>query len=135
MSFSRIATNIRYYREKCQLTQKQLSEELNVSRPVIAKWENGTVTPDLKSLIELRRVFKVSIDEIVGFETTIPQEPSKGYPLSMNLISKDDWEVIDYLLKNRLLKEQLVRMIGLPLNKQKFIHSMLRSIVNEIKRI
>lgn len=135
MSFPRIATNIRYYRERRCFTQKQLSEELNVSRSVIAKWENGTVTPDLKSLIELRRVFEVSIDKIVGVESNTDDlviEQRNGY---VSEDAKKEFEIIDYVMKHSTLKEQLFRMRDLPLKKQKTIHSMIKSMVNEISRI
>lgn len=49
------------------LTQLQLSYELDVSRSSIASWENGTRLPDAMQLNILARFFDVTVDYLLGF--------------------------------------------------------------------
>lgn len=47
------------------LTQEELAKELFVSRTAISKWESGRGYPNIESLKELSRFFRVSIDELI----------------------------------------------------------------------
>lgn len=44
------------------LTQQQLSEMMNVTRTTVSNWERGTRIPDLESLENLAKFYKVSLD-------------------------------------------------------------------------
>ena len=46
-------------------SQTQLSKELNVSPSTVGMYEQGRLTPDLKTLITLSRLFDVSLDYLV----------------------------------------------------------------------
>lgn len=62
MEFADKLTALRKSRE---LTQEQLAEQLNVSRQSVSKWESGQVIPEAEKLMELSRVFDVSIDYLL----------------------------------------------------------------------
>jgi len=47
------------------LSQEKLAELLGVSRQAVSKWETGLSNPDTKNLMELARVFNVTMDELV----------------------------------------------------------------------
>lgn len=47
------------------LTQTALADLLCVTHQAVSKWENGCALPDLDVLMEMRRVFGVSIDDIL----------------------------------------------------------------------
>ena len=47
-------------------SQEELADKLNVARQTVSKWENGTTTPDFDNLIELSKLFEISIDDFVG---------------------------------------------------------------------
>lgn len=52
-------------RRSRELTQEQLAEQLNVSRQSVSKWETGQVIPEAGKLIELSRVFDVTVDYLL----------------------------------------------------------------------
>ena len=54
------------WRKKEGLSQEQLGNKVNVSRQTVSKWELGETTPELEKLIELSKVFNISIDKLVG---------------------------------------------------------------------
>ena len=47
------------------LTQENLAEKLDVSRQAVAKWESGQAYPDIGNLIEISRLFYVTVDYLV----------------------------------------------------------------------
>lgn len=58
------------------LSQAEAAERLNVSRQAISRWETGTGMPTLDNLIQMGKLYQVSLDELVygagGAET--PEE-------------------------------------------------------------
>ena len=53
-------------RKKMGLSQEELAEKVGVARQTISKWELGDSSPDLLQAKELSKIFKVSLDELVG---------------------------------------------------------------------
>ena len=52
-------------RKEKNISQEQLAKELNISRQAISKWESGKAYPDIDNLILLRKIFGVSLDELI----------------------------------------------------------------------
>ncbi|MDO5435318.1 MAG: DUF5680 domain-containing protein [Clostridia bacterium] len=62
------------------MTQERLAEILNVSRQAVAKWESGQVYPDIGNLIQISRLFDVTVDYLVkdqecAVKCTDPDDP------------------------------------------------------------
>ena len=53
-------------RKKMGFSQEELADKVSVSRQTISKWELGETCPDIKQAKELSKIFKVSLDELVG---------------------------------------------------------------------
>lgn len=62
MEFSEKIITLRKGRE---LTQEQLAERLSVSRQSISKWESGQVIPEAEKIVELSKVFDVTLDYLL----------------------------------------------------------------------
>ena len=43
-------------------SQEEVGEKINVSRQTISKYESGLSTPEMDKLIDLAKVFEISID-------------------------------------------------------------------------
>ena len=52
------------------LSWEALGDMLDVTRQTVSKWERGDSTPELEKLVELSRIFGVSLDELAGIERT-----------------------------------------------------------------
>lgn len=48
------------------MTQKELAEELHVTRQAISQWESGTTMPSMEKLLALSRIFGVPAEELYG---------------------------------------------------------------------
>ncbi len=58
------------------LSQAEAAERLNVSRQAISRWETGTGMPTLDNLIQMGKLYQVSLDELVyGAGGAAVQEP------------------------------------------------------------
>lgn len=57
---------IKELRIKNRISQKELSENLNISNRAVSKWENGLSLPSAKHIFELSKFFNVPIDYFYG---------------------------------------------------------------------
>ena len=55
---------IKQMRLERKLTQKQMAEQLGVSRQAVSNWENNKNLPDLELIISMSRLFSVSLDDL-----------------------------------------------------------------------
>lgn len=57
-------------RKESGMSQELLGYELNVTRQTISKWELGISTPEMDKLVEISKLFGVSVDELINDEKT-----------------------------------------------------------------
>jgi len=62
---SYLSTNLKYLRAGRKLSQQELAELLDVGRTAIANYESGIANPGHKTLLELVKIFDVSLDELL----------------------------------------------------------------------
>lgn len=74
MSF---AENLMALRKQRGWSQEELGNQIGVTRQTVSKWEMGQSTPELEKLVELSRLFGMSIDQLVGLEE--PQESGGAF--------------------------------------------------------
>jgi transcriptional regulator with XRE-family HTH domain len=60
-----IGKQIKKYRQKIGITQEELADKIFVSRQTISNWENNKNYPDIKSLLFLSSLFRVSLDILI----------------------------------------------------------------------
>ena len=70
----KIGNNIKRLRRDKGMTQEQLAELLNISCAAVSKWETSTTYPDITAIIPLARIFDVSIDELMGYNSVKVEE-------------------------------------------------------------
>ncbi|EMI15206.1 helix-turn-helix domain-containing protein [Bacillus safensis] len=58
--------NLKRLRNQYDFNQSDLAALLNISKSNISKYESGDLEPSLKTLIQLCKIFKVSMDELIG---------------------------------------------------------------------
>lgn len=64
-------------------SQEELGSQIGVTRQTVSKWEMGQSTPELEKLVELSRLFGMSIDQLVGLEAAgerpDPWKPARSW--------------------------------------------------------
>ncbi len=66
---------LREYREKNNLTQQEMAKILKITQGSYSNYELGKREPDIKTLIQLSKLFNVSVDNLIdniAYETTTP---------------------------------------------------------------
>ena len=67
-----IAKNICEYRKMSKLTQSELAEKLNFSDKSVSKWERGDSIPDVTVLMQMCKIFGVTLNDMVGERVETP---------------------------------------------------------------
>ena len=75
----KLSEKLQKIRKENNITQEGLADRLNVSRQAVSKWESGTAYPDTEKLIQISKIFNVSLDELINDnkEGNIPKEKRK----------------------------------------------------------
>ena len=61
-------------RKKEGLSQEELGYKLNVTRQTVSKWELGQTTPEMEKLVEMSKIFNISVDELINESETVVNE-------------------------------------------------------------
>lgn len=101
-----LGKRIRELRKKNNLTQAELGKLVNVTKVSICCYENGTRTPTLETLIDLSNVFKVNVNELIGYNKYIVSEKNSSYGLAM---SDEEINFIKELRKHNDLYDKVMK--------------------------
>lgn len=72
-----LSENIQTLRKINEMTQEQVAEAIGVSRQAVAKYESGEAQPDLMKCAALAKLFDVTLDELVNYDSN----ESQGVPI------------------------------------------------------
>lgn len=92
-----LADKIIQLRKKNGWSQEELAEQMNVSRQAVCKWEGAQSIPDINKLIQLSKLFNVSIDYLLKDELE---------EVEYNMSSSADEQVIDEQCEKRFVSMQ-----------------------------
>lgn len=81
---------IRARRKTLHIQQNELAERLGVTPSAICKWESDSTYPDITLLLPLARVLGITVDEMLSFDGTLPDETEQ--PPLVEEGRKDSWD-------------------------------------------
>lgn len=64
-----LSENIQTLRKMNKMSQEQVAEAIGVSRQAVAKYESGEAQPELSKCAALAKLFDVTLDELVNYES------------------------------------------------------------------
>ncbi|MBE5775655.1 MAG: helix-turn-helix transcriptional regulator [Clostridiales bacterium] len=64
----KVGKTIATLRQDRGMTQQQLAAALNVSHQAVSKWENGAALPDIQTMMELTRLFGITVEQLISGE-------------------------------------------------------------------
>ena len=62
---TKIGHQIQKLRKSKNMSQEKLAEKLGVSRHSISNWERQVSNPDLKTILEITKLFNVSLNQLI----------------------------------------------------------------------
>lgn len=94
-----VTSNIRFLRKNAGYTQAQLAEQLDIKRSLVGAYEEGRAEPKLSTLVNIARLFNISLDELITVDLSNPDSKSRknvpaqsGGKLRVLAITVDDKE-------------------------------------------
>ena len=66
-----VCRQIRYYRELCNIEQKELARRLGINANAVSNWENGRARPDISLLPAICRSLNISLYMLLDVENPI----------------------------------------------------------------
>ena len=85
---AKLSENLKKERLKLNMSQEYVAEKINKTRGTYSRYENGTLEPDINTLIMLADLYHVSIDYLTG-RVSITNEIANalipGYPAGQKL--------------------------------------------------
>ena len=66
-----LADKIILERKKNGWSQEELADKLGVTRQAVSKWEGAQTMPDLQRILEMSRLFQVSVDYLIKEEVEV----------------------------------------------------------------
>ena len=68
MKQEKIGLFISKLRKENKMTQQELADKLGIMATSVSKWERGINAPDISYLIELSKIFSVTVNELLNGE-------------------------------------------------------------------
>ncbi len=90
-------------RRKCNLTQMQLAEKLNITDRAISKWETGKSLPDSSIMLELCEILGISVNDLLCGEVVTMDNYNKELENNLLEMVKQKEEADKRLLKAEIL--------------------------------
>lgn len=111
-----LANRIIQFREHNKLSVETLANLLNVSADDYLNYENGSVSPDIATITELAKIYKVTVNEFYG--------PAPRLTLQTNEPNDDEFQLsVDVLKFSELSidEKELVLKYRLSENKEEIL--------------
>lgn len=68
----KVTSNIRHLRKNAGYTQAQLAEKLDIKRSLVGAYEEGRAEPKLSTLVNVAKLFDISLDELITADLSDP---------------------------------------------------------------
>ena len=100
-----IGANIASYRKRSSMTQAGLADKLNYSDKAVSKWERGESVPDVLTLVELSKLFGITVDDLLVDPNELPENPGK--------IERAMGKAVEKTLKRKADKPAILKLSSL----------------------
>ena len=70
------------------ITQEQLAEKLNISRQTLSKWEKGNSLPDIESIVNISKLFQISLQELLLKKEEQQMEQQQSTQITLEDLSR-----------------------------------------------
>lgn len=111
------AERLKILREARKLSQTRLSELLEVDPRVYNRWERGTATPQLDTVVKIAQLLQVSLDELVGLEASQSAPAIHNPKLAVlfqqvDKLSDEDQQALVVLMDSLIKRSQMSKLLA-----------------------
>ncbi|MBQ3761828.1 MAG: helix-turn-helix domain-containing protein [Clostridia bacterium] len=98
ISSTNVGINISSLRSRSGMTQQQLASALGVSHQAVSKWETGAALPDLETLMNISRLFGVTMEQLLSVPKEEKPEQDQDF-FNMDEVLSGIKEAADYTVQ------------------------------------
>ena len=93
-----LSETLKRLRKARDLTQEQIAEIFSVSPQAVSRWETGVNHPDIEMLPSIASFFKVTVDELLGYDQLEQEKKIKELRREIKLLNEtaNDEERLDF---------------------------------------
>lgn len=99
------ASNIKYLRNKKNIDQRVMAEDLGVAQSTLSCWENGIRTPDLDMIAKISKYLNIYDDFITKDLSKEINDTDNELEILFNknkdILTKDDKDYIKFIIEKR----------------------------------
>ena len=108
------AKNIKYFRNKKNIDQQRMAEDLDVPQSTLSCWENGLRTPNLDMITKISKYLNI-YDDFITKDLTLENNNQISqqeilFDKSKDLLTESDWNIINAIIEQR--KKEIDKELG-----------------------
>lgn len=107
------STNLKYLREKRNLSQNRLASMIGVNQTTIARWEDDNRTPNLDNAIDVSKILNIPLPDLIGKDLRTAKgkdELNTLFDEHKDILTTDDKETIKFIIEKR--KKEIDKKCG-----------------------
>jgi len=117
LDMTEFAGRLKLLREARNLTQARLADLLSIDPRAYNRWERGSSTPQLETLIKIADVLQVTLDELVGRKPPSEEVKLKNFELHTLCQQADnlpdaDQQALILVIDSFVKKSQMAKVMG-----------------------
>lgn len=117
LDMSEFSERLKLLREARNLTQARLAELMAIDARAYNRWERGTTTPQLETLIKIADVLQVTLDELAGRKTPNVELKIRNHKLQTlcqqaDGLPDEDQQALILVIDSFVKKSQMSRIMG-----------------------
>lgn len=109
-----LSSNIKFLRQKNNLTQEDISKIVNKSRVLVSQWESDAREITTEDIIKLSNYFNIPMDSLVGKDLRIKDNDFDELELLFNknkdILTEDDKETMKFIIEKR--RREIDKQLG-----------------------
>lgn len=102
---------IKELRLEKKLNQKELAEIIGIAQPTLSGWETGRTQIDYENLIKLAKFFEVTLDTLLGADTTPTNRSDNKIPKDLKRLLDEEEITLNGRMVSPEDKEKMLRII------------------------
>lgn len=109
-------SNLKFLREKNNMSRTELAKKLNVHQSTVSRWENGEMGATVDNAVDISKVLNIPLPDLIGRDLRLSEnnsydnkikelETETGIKISYS--TKKDLTQEDYLAINQLVLDEM----------------------------
>lgn len=100
------ASNLKFLRNKNNMTQDQLAKKMKKDYSTIGKWESGQRNPIMEDVLKLSDIFCINVQDLIDKDlhntSKTFDELELLFSRNKNILTDDDKEYIKFIIEKRI---------------------------------